>query len=96
MKNDSELFVKTSRKDDMFEKELEYDLDENHNPRVTAFWNDLMDGSPSALDEPSTPTDMNLEEEFVSIPKKNLNDSLCHSKRKISYINSNQSIVEDL
>ena len=42
------LFVKTSRKEDLYE----YDLDENHNPRVTAFWNDLMDGSPPLEDEP--------------------------------------------
>lgn len=29
-----------------------------------------MDGSPSNLEEPATPDDMNLEEEYNSIPRK--------------------------
>lgn len=48
--------MKTQKKEDIFD----YDLDENNNPRITAFWNDLMDGSPANLEEPSTPDDMNL------------------------------------
>ena len=59
------------------------DLDENQNQRVTAFWNDLMDGSPSDQKEPPTPTDMNLEDEYNSIPRKAINDGLLNSKRNI-------------
>ena len=82
--------MKTQKKEDIFD----YDLDENNNPRITAFWNDLMDGSPSNLEEPSTPDDMNLQEEYNSIPRKCTNDGLIHSKRNmLANKNNSKSIV---
>jgi hypothetical protein len=76
---------------------FEYDLYENSNPRVTAFWNDLLDGSPQNLEEPSTPDDMNLKEEYNSIPKKCINNGNLHSKRNmLANKNNSKSIVEHL
>ena len=71
------------------------DLDENQNPRVTAFWNDLMDGSPPVQnEEPSTPTDMNLEDEYNSIPRKVINDGMLNSKRNMfKDMNKSKSIA---
>ena len=76
-----------------------FDLDENNNPRVTAFWNDLMDGSPpnTDLDEPQTPDDMNFEEEYNSIPKKSINEGMIHSKRNmLAAKNNSNSIVGNI